>query len=273
MKRTLLDLTQDILSALDSDEVNSISDTTESLQVATVIKNTWLNMITRAGLPEQSGMFRLEASTDNTLPVLMFKPSNVNTIEWVKYYDESTSPYDTTGFIHDLNLDIEQSPAYPSKPDLNYKDIVILPIKEFLYKINRYNPYEDNIESYTIDGITLRYQVDKQPEYCTVLSDYQILFDSFDSSVEDTLQHSKTQCYGQKIPEFKMEDDFIPLLDDYQFPLLYNEAKSLAFFELKQTPHVKAEQESKRQWSSLNRDKYVAKRPNYFDELPNYGRK
>jgi len=37
MKSTVLDMTQSILSGLGSDEVNSISDTTESLQVAEVI--------------------------------------------------------------------------------------------------------------------------------------------------------------------------------------------------------------------------------------------
>ena len=39
MKRTLLEMTQDILSAIDADEVNSIDDTVEATQVATIIKN------------------------------------------------------------------------------------------------------------------------------------------------------------------------------------------------------------------------------------------
>lgn len=274
MKRTLLDLTQDILSALDSDEVNSIGDTTESLQVANIIKNTWWNIVSRSHLPEHMDMFRLDASTEMALPVLMLKPTNVTHIDWIKYFDESVQSTDGTSFIHDLNTDITgQTPPNDTNPDLNYKTVQILPIVDFLTLVNRYNPYDDNVEDYTLEGITLRYRNDRHPTHCGVLSDKYILFDSYDSTIEDTIQHSKTQAYGQIIPEFKMEDSFIPLLDDYQFPLLFNEAKSLAFFELKQMAHAKAEQESKRQWSSLQRDKALVDRPSYFDQLPNFGRR
>jgi hypothetical protein len=273
MKRTLLDMTQDILSSLDSDEVNSIGDTTESLQVANIIKNTWWNIVSRAELPEHFDMFGLDASTDIVLPVLMLKPSNVDNIKWIKYYDESTQSTDGTSFVHDLNTDITSATPNTSNPDLNYKTVDILPITDFLTYVNRYNPYEDNIESYTLNGITLRYRNDRQPSYCGVLSDKYVLFDSYDSTVEDTLQQSKVQAYGQIIPEFKLEDNFIPLLDDYQFPLLFNEAKSLAFFELKQMAHQKAEQEAKRQWSSLQKDKAVVDKPTYFNQFPNFGRK
>lgn len=273
MKRTLLDMTQDILSSLDSDEVNSIGDTTESLQVANIIKNTWWNIVSRAELPEHFDMFGLDASTDIVLPVLMLKPNNVDNIKWIKYYDESTQATDGTSFIHDLNTDITSATPNTSNSDLNYKTVQILPITEFLTYINRYNPYENNVESYTLSGMTLRYRNDRQPSCCGVLSDKYVLFDSFDSTIENTLQQSKIQAYGQIIPEFKLEDNFIPLMDDYQFPLLFNEAKSLAFFELKQMAHQKAEQEAKRQWSSLQKDKAVVDKPTYFNQFPNFGRK
>ncbi len=52
--------------------------------------------------------------------------------------------------------------------------------------------------------------------------------------MDTTLQTSKTLCYGQIIPTFTLEDSFIPDLDDTQFPLLLNEAKAIAFVELKQ---------------------------------------
>ena len=40
-KMSLLEMTQDILSDMDSDEVNSINDSVESLQVLGIIKNTY----------------------------------------------------------------------------------------------------------------------------------------------------------------------------------------------------------------------------------------
>ena len=43
-KMTLLEMTQNILSAMDSDAVNSIGDTVESLQVADVIVETYYEL-------------------------------------------------------------------------------------------------------------------------------------------------------------------------------------------------------------------------------------
>src|SRR5712671_1691460 len=87
MKLTVLQLTQNILSDLDSDAVNSISDTTESLQVAYIIQQVYNNIVARDSLPEHSKLFQLTPSTDNTKPVLMYRPDNISKIEWMKYYD------------------------------------------------------------------------------------------------------------------------------------------------------------------------------------------
>ena len=58
MKYTLLEMTQDILSNMSSDEVNSISDTPESLQVATIIKQKYYDIVSRGDLPEHN-LYRL----------------------------------------------------------------------------------------------------------------------------------------------------------------------------------------------------------------------
>ena len=44
-KMNLLAMTQDILSDMDSDDVNSINDSVEALQVAQIIKTTYYNII------------------------------------------------------------------------------------------------------------------------------------------------------------------------------------------------------------------------------------
>jgi hypothetical protein len=62
-------------------------------------------------------------------------------------------------------------------------------------------------------------------------------------------------------------------MDDSQYPLLFNEAKALAFYELKQTVHEKAERESLRQWRTLQRTKAKANVPTAFDAFAYYGRK
>lgn len=161
-----------------------------------------------------------------------------------------------------------------------YYYVNILPVRNFIEMVTGFNPSETDVESFTFtDNVagypgnyTFYYKNDKTPQYCCILNDHYVIFDSYDSAVDDTLQSSKTMAEGQIIPAWQGTDTFIPNLDEKQVPLLLNEAKSLAYFELKQSSHPKAEQEAKRQWSAVQRDKTLINRPTYFESLPNFGR-
>jgi len=275
MKYSLLDLTQSILSNLNSDEVNSISDTTESMQVAEIIKQTYFNLISRSDLPEHYQLIQLDPSNSVAEPTMMYKPDNVKYIEWLKYYDESQTTSQTG--THGINTDIPVTPNTSGVVVPEYKYITILPNKQFIDLVNTFNTQETNVEvlNFTTgsESYKLFFKNDAQPSYCTVIKDYYIVFDSFDQNIDSTLQASKTMAWGQTTPSWEMKDTFIPSLDDQQFPLLLNEAKSLAFLELKQMSHPKAEQESKRQWSAIQKNKALVDRPSYFDALPDFGRK
>src|SRR5258705_13571230 len=95
MKYTLLELTQTVLSSMDSDEVNSINDTVESQQVVEIIKTVYDDIISRSDLKTNKTLFNLNASDDITRPVLMTKPAYIDRIEWLKYntvLDGETDP-------------------------------------------------------------------------------------------------------------------------------------------------------------------------------------
>lgn len=254
MKLTLLEMTQNILSAMSSDEVNSISDTTESLQVAECIKTSYFNMMGRTGFTKHDGIFQLDPPLTITQPVLMYKPEHVSKIEWVKYLDNTSA--------------LTQTPFY------NY--VTILPLRQFIETVGTFNTFESFVDpwNFTLNGETfkLAYYTDRNPSYCAIVENYYVLFDAYDQAVDDTLQASKTMCFGSISPQWSMTNDFIPDLDENQFPLLHNEAKALAFFELKQTIHPKAEQEVKRQWSSSQKNKSTVDKPSDFDSLPSFGR-
>lgn len=250
MKYTLLELTQNILSRLDSDEVDSIGDTVEATQVARVIRNTYFNILTRANLPEHKKLIQLTASGDNLKPVLMTRPSNVSRIEWIKYNVRSAT-------------DITD----------RYEYVIMLPLAQFLEMQDRLNTSATNVGSMTVNSINFVYTNNMKPTYCTIVEDVNIIFDSYDSGVESTLQTSKTKCSAYTLPTFALVDGTIPDLDDIQFPLLLNEATAVAFVDLKQQANPKAEQESRRQWISLQRTKALAKVPTPFDALPHFGRR
>jgi hypothetical protein len=75
------------------------------------------------------------------------------------------------------------------------------------------------------------------------------------------------------IPFWQATDLFVPNINEQHFPLMLNDAKSLAFTEIKQMPHQKAEDEVARQLVSLQKWKAIAGKPTYFEELPSFGRR
>ena len=111
MKQTLVQLVQSILSSMSSDEINSIGDTTESMQVANIVKETYFNVTNRAGLPDQFELFQLNPFTDPNQPVMMTRPDNISKMAWIKYFN--TNPFQGTqfttqfgAFSHGLNTDL-----------------------------------------------------------------------------------------------------------------------------------------------------------------------
>lgn len=279
MKFTLLNMTQNILSRMSSDEVNSISDTPESLQVANIIKNKYLDIVTRVPLPEMEMLLQLDPSIDEAAPVLMYVPDGVARIKWLKYFNSDNSGTGTDdGFQHDLNTDISDTSGGSNVAPPGYLDVCLLPNRSFIDMVSKFNTDDSNVLTFSLSdqspgkSFLFNYRNDRSPQYATVIKNYYVVFDSYDASVDDTLQATKSMFFGQMNPVFLLEDDFIPDLADEQFPLLINESVALAFFELKQQPHQLALQETKRGWSTVQQNKAVANRPTYFNELPNFGR-
>ena len=214
---------------MDSDEVSSLSDTTEAMQVARIIRQTYFNIIARSDLPEHKELFQLTGTASATEPVQMTKPTDVASVEWIKYNVEPDG--DTTD---------------------NYQYVTILPVQQFMDLIHSFDIDETNVLSMTLNDITYYFKDDKAPEFCTFVDDNNIIFDSYDSDVDTTaLDTAKSLAYGIVVPTLSLADASTPDLDEQQFPLLLNEAKSLAFAELKQLPHEKAEKEARRQWVTL----------------------
>lgn len=253
MKMTLLEMVQDILSSMDSDEVNSISDTVESMQVAKIIRNSYIDIIDRVEMPEQYSLFELDATSGDT-QTMMTLPSDVSSIEWIKYDSR-----DSTETIPE------------------YVDIKPMTLPDFLDFTYRYDTDADGFFSYdyTINGdtVTIFGYNDKHPQWYTVLEDDTILFDSYDATVDAFLQKNKTLAFGKIVPTFSFTDNYIPRLDPNQFGLLLNEAKREAFVELKQTQNIVSEQRAKRGWIRAQRNKEGLPTQTQYSKYPNYGRK
>lgn len=254
MKKTLLDLVQTVLSSLDSDEINSINDTVESQQVAKLVETAFYDIASRGALPEHKDLFELTASGDITKPTVMSLPDKVRHMEWLKYNKTDAANSVTA----------------------NFSLITFAPLRDFLNITHSFSLSESNVGTFSLvregDSIEFLYKNDKHPDYYTTFDDRTIVFDSYNSNEDSTLQKSKTLGYGELGVSFQMQDTFVPDLDEQQFALLLNQVKVLAFAELKQTPHPVAGGNSRKQWINMQKTKYSIP-PSALDRLPNYGRR
>lgn len=255
MKYTLLDMTQKILSSMDSDAVNSISDTVESAQVAEIIRTTYYDIISVLNLPEHYELFELTATGSST-PTIMTVPSNVIELLWIKY---------------DNKLSTETAKKYI---ELQY-----WPLKDFIDSMHSLNGSSSTVSTFTMttngsDTMDILCQNDRYPTRYTTFNDNTIIFDAYKSTEDSYLQKNKTMAWGQTIPAWSHTDNFTPDLDAKQFTLLLNEAKGQAFIELKQQVNAKAEKRARRGWISTARDKSAFVSGGYGQRnSTNYGRK
>jgi len=236
-KQTLLEITQDILSDMDGDEVNSINDTPDSLQVAGIVKSSFYDLIdSKDSWPHLRSLMSLDASGDLTKPTHMRLPETVKSLELIKYNKVKTG--ETRTKFQDIHY------KYPD---------------EFLYIVNNYNIDDDSVQSVSDhSGVTFAIKNNQAPSYWTSFDDDWIVFNSFDSAVDASLQSSKTQCVAYRSPAWSLADDFTPDLPDEAFSRLLAEAKAACFSRLKQLTDNKAEQQAIRQRNAMSRKSWRA---------------
>jgi hypothetical protein len=247
-KQTLLEITQEILSDMNSDSVNSISDTIEAQQVVAVIKRTFINLYNDRKWPHNMQMMKIDSLSDSARPTHMKLPENVIEIDWVKY-------------------DIRVTPSDPIK----YREIQYMEPKDFVTFVMT----RDSTKSYAqtvidIHGVPLVIYNNAMPTFYTSFDDEHLVFDSYDITVDSVLQQSKVQVYGDIEPSFTLADSFIPDVPAKAFPYFVNEAKSTCFLKIKEVFSQKDEQNSNRQKAWLSRKK---RHVNNGVRYPNYGRK
>lgn len=228
-------MTQNILSALDSDEVNSISDTIEALQVAYVIKETFDEQFNNIVVPELRGLIQLNGISDVLKPNYMKVPDAVKDFEWIKYRDDRNNG--------------------------KFTDVCYVTPEEFLEMQFQYTSTSDNtfLTTDPVSNVQYYIKTNKSPTYYTSFDDNYIAFDSYDSDYDATLNSSKSAAFGTKEFSFPLEDTFIPPIDSNLFPLLLAEAKSVCFINVKQTGSSKEEQRARRQRVRMQNDQYKAK--------------
>jgi len=230
-KKTLLEIVQNILSEMDSDEVNSIDDTIESMQVANIVKTCYQELISNRNWPHLKKLTVMNGSGTLAMPTYLSLPEGCKEL--------ITFRYDKRKVTDNKAKWAEITYKYP---------------EDFLRYVSQRNTANSNvIETVDYGGTPVQILNNQAPQYWTSFDDKNIVCDAYDSAIDDTLKASKTQILAYIETPWEHTDSAVPNLPEEAFSLLEEEAKSVAFLTLKQQNNPKAEQKAQRQNRWLSR--------------------
>ena len=233
-KLTLLDMTQSILSAMDSDDVNDIDDTVESIQVADLVREAFYELMTERDWPFLQQLTTFNSLADPNNPTKMEMPENLNKILWVKY---------------------------------NKKEVRYLSPSDFDDLLSKREVLANVVNS---NGIIMN----RDPQYYTSYDEKYIFFDSYEATVDSVLQSAKCKVFGVVSPQWQHQNNFIPDIPEKFFTTLLAEAKSQAFVNLKQQVNAREERKAQKGRIRLQSESYKINDGEFrFNGKVNYGRR
>lgn len=221
MKMTLLEMVQNILSSINGDDVNSIGDTTQSQAVAEEVKTAYYVLLEQQDQPYQKEAVQLLASQNPSMPTHMKLSDNIKQLSWVKYNN-----------IQDGKN--------------NWENVEYLDPEEFLIHSLNISNKDTSKEVIDFSDVKIYVGTNQSPRHYTTFDEEWLIFDSYRSSVEDTLQETNTLAWAFTVPKWEMKDSFVPKLRVDLFPLLLAESKDAVFRNQKQVASSKDEQRSRR---------------------------
>ena len=233
-KLTLLEMTQSILSAMDSDPVDSIDETVEAIQVADIVKEAFFELMSQRDWPFLFNTGSLQGLGDVANPTKMKMPDTWKKVKWIKYNKKTITYIDPESFTEMIDNRAELAGVI-------------------------------NANGYVINA---------DPIYWTSFDDTFIVFDGFNNSEESTLQASNSKAYAAIAPTWSHVDSFVPALPEKFFPTLLAESKSQAFVNLKQQSNNREERKAQRGRMAMRNEAWRNDEASIkFNRKVNYGRK
>ncbi len=216
-KMTVLQMTQNILSAMDSDVVDTTEDSEEARQIKTIIIETYNELMSRKEWNHLKVPLALEALESDVLedfPTTFAIPDSVIAIDHVRY-------------------DTREADVDP----VRWCNLTYLTPECFLDRVLNRNSTADDVDTVGVVGSNINMYVfnDRQPSFWTSFDDKHIVFDAYNADLGDYLPANRTVIYATYLPAFPDDDDdFVPDLPSRMFPMFLSECKKAAFLYLKE---------------------------------------
>lgn len=239
-KKTVLEYVKSTLSVMDSDEIDSITDTTESAQIVNMFKDIYYEFVNRGDWkwlerPVQVAGAGIDADNRTTVEVV----ESIKSITSIRY-------------------NVSENSNFSMRP-LEY-----LCVDEFT---RRFSSAGDNRVGQDRGGMRFYVVTNKAPEFWTSFDDQTITLNSYKETIDTGyIDPTKFGIMGQVIPEFLLEDDFIPDLPLFAVPILQASLNAAAMRYFKQIDSPTDNKNSAQQMAQLRRaDSQTTQKKRYYN--------
>lgn len=225
MQLTLLKVAQQYLDATSGFYVDSIFETDESQQVASIAERIYYEMAQEfPNLLFVQKDVTLDAITDTSKPNYLLIPKEVQNIkESVLYYNISE-----TG-------------------DLKYKEIPYVSQLDFLERTSHYASSVSYVDIINGDDNQKVPVINNQwPSFYTSFDGVHITTNSYNSEFDTTLQASKTRVLVSQLPVFLQQDDFLIPIPQHLSTTYLSMVLDECFNLIYQQPNAKISQKARK---------------------------
>jgi len=215
MKLTLLQVINYYMDHTDGFRSSTIDDNIEAQQVASIAEKVFYDLDNDVfGNGKLESLVQLEALADNTKPNYLKLPDEALDIRNDAVF------YNTTSDIAEILMN-----------EVDY----LSPI-EFLRFIGNKKVKTTNQVVTDFGGYKMTIDNNKSPEYFTSFDDSHLVFDSYDSAVDSTLQQSKSGVITQLQRSFVPSDTYIIDFPEWFHTTYLNQVMSEASMALREEP-------------------------------------
>ncbi len=236
---------------MDSDNVNSISDTEEANQVEIVLKEVYENIISRRQWDFLRKTRQLENVGDFDRPNKMKIPETVTRVTCFRWKtndpDTGLLRWKELKYLHPCDF-VDHTQG---------RDVQQLLIEERIKEV------------FNDDDVDIPMITDKEPEFWTSFDDVFIYMDNFITEVDETATKERTSVTVVQQQLFTAGDTEIQFMPVEMFSLFLAEAKSTCWLNFKGAANQKAEQVASRQYIKMREEEPTVKTPR---EWWNYGK-
>ncbi len=236
-KRTILQLVQDLGAGINSDEIDSLDETIEATDIATILKQTLKEVLDRKTwefMKDKVRQLDVRADGSTELNTLLI-PDDVTLIKCLRYKDDNGKFY----------------------------EVQYVQACDFIAKVQSRTVGDDVLAIVNSDGVELNTLTNIVPQYWTSFDEVSITFDAYNANTGTGNLIEDSVIIADVMPVTDFTDPEAVLnIPERMETLVFNEALVTCNYRIRQIRDPRADRIARRQGISLRENEHTTKKDN-----------